>query len=399
MAKPNGIEWVGVSPSGKILNLEETADFTRSRNDTCAILILSDFSKMAFYRQECKTIPMKFTRRFAAFTALVATVAMMTTGCLQPSFDELQPHKLKWSISVLAVAQSEEQKTAVQDLASNLAATQAMAMNVMWLDKNTDAAAALDKVADTPGVDLVLLTANASNLQALASKHPQVRFAVLDQPNVPSLANVRALTTQRTRNLFLAGFLAAEANKESNAPFSVYVDKVRPTTDPDWQAILAGSRFAGRKDVPLQVPKDALLPPTGSAEKSTGNAVKVTPSGRSILLLDELTADVYAKIHERGMKVIATDQSTKTLADPANLVAEPATLLAEALQEESSLLHDGKWTAQQQVELPGKQLFRLTQPEQFLDKSLATRLDLIEDQLSTGTLKPETYMTVKTDAN
>ncbi|KEO84193.1 hypothetical protein [Tumebacillus flagellatus] len=337
---------------------------------------------------------MKFNRRFAAFAAAVAASAVLISGCHQPEFEQLKPTKVKWALSVIAVSPGDAQKTAIQGMVSQLAATQAMATNVTWLEKPADAAAALDKAAASPGVDLILLGNASDNLQAVAQKHPEKRFAVLGDENVPHLSNVRSLTAVHKNVLFLAGFLAAEANKESSAPFSVYVDKTRPSSDPDWQTVLAGVRFAGRKDAPIQVSKDAILPPppsnTGKAASNVTNQ-KATLSGRSLLLLDEMPDDVWAKIRDRGMKCIRTDQSTKGLAYQSNCVAQPATLLQEAVGEESQLLQAGKWAAGQSVELQAKQVFNLTQPELFLDKDLATRLDLIQEQLASGALKPETW--------
>jgi hypothetical protein len=346
---------------------------------------------------------MRYTRRFAAMCAAVAAIAVLTTGCHGPTFDQLQPHQLKWSISVIALAESEEQKTAIQDLASKLAGEQAMAANLTWLGSPDEAAAVLDKVADTAGVDLVLLAADADNLQTVAQKHPNVRFAVLGAGNTASgLSNVRTLAPEHKRKYFLAGFLAAEANKESSAPFSVYVDKTRSAADEDWQMVLAGVRFAGRKDTPIQVSKTALLPPAGNAGNAgiAGSTAgdRATLSGRSLLLLDAMPDEVWAKIRDRGMKLIRTDQSTKGLAYQSNSAAQPSSLLTEAFGEESQLLHDGKWTAGQGVELPAKHIYRLTQPGLFLDKSLATRLELIDDQLTSGALKPETYLTGRVDA-
>lgn len=301
---------------------------------------------------------------------------------------------------MIALAESEEQKTAIQDLASKLASEQAMAANLTWLEAPDEAAAALDKVAGTAGVDLVLLAADADNLQTVAQKHPNVRFAVLGAGNTASgLSNVRTLAPEHKRKYFLAGFLAAEANKESSAPFSVYVDKIRSAADEDWQLVLAGVRFAGRKDTPIQVSKTALLPPAGNAGNAGSTAAdRATLSGRSLLLLDAMPDEVWAKVRDRGMKLIRTDQSTKGLAYQSNSAAQPSSLLTEAFGEESQLLHDGKWTAGQGVELPAKHSYRLTQPGLFLDKSLATRLELIDDQLTSGALKPETYLTGRVDA-
>ncbi|PWK15484.1 hypothetical protein [Tumebacillus permanentifrigoris] len=336
---------------------------------------------------------MKFPRRFAALAAAIAAFVVLTTGCHQPTFDQLQPAKLKWSVSVIAVAESDEQKNSIQELVGKLAGEHAMATNVTWLDKPADAAATLEQVASTPGVDLVLLGADADNLQTVAQKHPNVRFGVLGEGSAAGLANVRALTTDHKRKLFLAGFLGAEANKESSAPFSVYVDKTRSASDDDWQWVLAGVRFAGRKDTPVQVTTSGLLPTTGSTTTE-----RATLSGRALVLLDEMPDEVWAKIRDRGMKLIRTDQSTKGLAVQSNHVAQPSNLLVEAFDEESRLLHDGKWTAGQQVELAAKHIYRLTQPGLFLDKSLATRLELIEDQLTTGALKPETYLAGQVNA-
>ncbi|WP_236588186.1 hypothetical protein [Tumebacillus amylolyticus] len=333
---------------------------------------------------------MTFNRRFAAFVAAVAVSAVLVSGC-QPEYDQLKPNQVKWAMSVIAVADNDEQKAAIQEMTSQLAGTLAMATNVTWLAKPEEAAAALDKAAGTPGVDLVLLNTASDNLQAVAQKHPEKRFAVLGDENVPQLSNVRTMRHDHNRMMFLAGFLAAEANKESSAPFSVYVDKVRPTTDSDWQLVLAGVRFAGRKDAPVQVPKDAILPPTTNTGKTGTSVQKATLTGRSLLLMDEMPDEVWAKIQDRGMKIIRTDQSTKGLAYQSNSVAQPSSLLQEAVKEESQLLQEGKWSAGQAVEVPAKQIYQLTQPGLFLDKSLATRLELINDQLASGALKPGTW--------
>ncbi|MGZ4162627.1 MAG: hypothetical protein ACXVDB_00955, partial [Tumebacillaceae bacterium] len=301
---------------------------------------------------------------------------------------------------VVAQSESNDQKAAVESLVGNFAMQKAITGQVNWVAAG-GGAPALTKIVQQGQTDLVLWSADSGDVQAVAQKNDQVRFAVIGADKAPTLSNVRNLTTDHKRLLFLAGFLAAEANRESSEPFTVLVDTLRTVDDPDWQLILAGSKFAGRHDLPRQVLSADLAPPKEDNQTSANgqSATEYTPpkqpvrlTGRSVLLLDSLPAEATSKIKELGLKVIRTDQSGKPNAVQSNVVAEPASILQDAVQEEGNVLAAGKWSGKQVVSITPKHSFVLLQAGLFTDKDLSGRLDIIDDQLANGSLKPDTYL-------
>jgi hypothetical protein len=330
----------------------------------------------------------------------VALLAVLTTGCHKPTFDSMAPSKLKWSLSVVAQAESNDQKAAIDSLVSNFAMQKAITGQVNWVATGAGAPV-LNKIVQKGQTDLVLWTADSGDVQAVAQKNDQTRFTVIGSDKAPTLSNVRNITIDRKRLMFLAGFLAAEANRESIEPFTVLVDTVRTANDSDWQLILAGSKFAGRNDIPRQVQSSDLAPPTqnskttGDKKDGTWNSVQqrsVRLTGRSVLLLDSLTTESVQKIKAQGLKVIRTDLSSKPNEVQSNVVAQPASILEDAVQEEGNLLAAGKWTGKQVVQVAPKHPYHLLQAGLFTDKDISNRLDIIDDQLAGGSLKPDSYL-------
>lgn len=363
---------------------------------------------------------------------LVALLAVLTTGC-KPTFDTMEPNKLKWSLSVVAQASSADQKTTVETLLNNFALQHAITGQVDWVAAGAGAPA-LKNIVQKGTSDLVVCTADAGSVQTVAAQNDQIRFAVVGDGQKPTLDNVRNITIDRKRLLFLAGFLAAEANRESSEPFTVLVSKPLADNDPDWQMILAGSKLAGRHDIPVQIQTSALSAPstggkgvtgttgtsdttgttatgttttTGSTDTASSttvntgatNAIGNSPvtqplrlSGHSVLLLDNLTSDATAKIKSLGMKVVRTDLSDKPIAVQSNVIAQPAPILSDALQEEADLLAAGKWSGKQLVSLDPKHPYQLLLPGLFANKDIGTQLQIIEEQLANGSLKPETIL-------
>lgn len=331
----------------------------------------------------------------------VALLAVLTTGCHKPTFDTMAPSKLKWSLAVIAQAPSNDQKATIESLVGNFAMQKAITGQVDWVAAGAGAPV-LNKIMQKGQTDLVLWTADSGDVQTVAQKNDQTRFAVIGADKAPTLSNVRNITIDRKRLMFLAGFLAAEANRESSEPFTVLVDTVRPADDPDWQMILAGSKFAGRNDIPRQVQSSDLAPPVQNQNMTTGgkqdNTVQKVPqrpvrfTGRSLLLLDKLTGDAVQKIKAQGLKVIRTDLSSKPIEVQGNVVAQPSSILEDAVQEEGNLLAVGKWSGKQLVQVAPKHPYQLLQAALFTDKDISDRLDIIDAQLADGSLKPESNM-------
>jgi len=320
-------------------------------------------------------------------------VAMLVTGCHKPTFEDLEPSTMKWSLAVVGTLQDEQQKQAVQKLADNVSQGSLQA-EVAWTAP-AEAGHTLEGLASRQGLDLVLVPAGLPNLQEVAAKHDMLRFAVLGDPAEPALPNVRHLTLDKKRLYFLAGFLAGEANRQTSEPFTVLVDQIYRNTDEEWQWILAGSRLAGRKDIPVQVQAAAFLPPDDSENGNGTRSVFPRPqtvnlSGKAMVLTTPVPDAAWTRIRQEGVGVIRTGESFSALPEGTRVLAEPLYSLTDALREEAAELTGGKWAGRQKVTLPSKRVYQLPNPNLFPDKGgIATRLELFEEQLAAGSLQPE----------
>lgn len=331
------------------------------------------------------------TKRWIGVCAVVALIA---TGCHKPTFDQLQSSTVKWSVAVVAQAESQAQQAEVQKLSEDAAKVHAMTSQVAWVAPE-DVSKTAARYADN-GTDLVLLT-NGADLGDLPKKNVRTRFAVLGDASQPNSINVRHLVPDQKQFYFLAGYLAAEANKDSAEPFSVLVAKSLPADDQRWKMIVAGAHYAGRKDVPAQViasELDATEKPATDSTKRAAAPVVNPPvvKGRSLILLTDLSDQAWAKIRTKNIHLIRTDSRTSPLAQQANVLAQPKSLLAEALKEETELLQSGKWQGQQVATLSAKHLYAVVNPQRLRDQGLASRLELIEDSLTVGSIKPDDYV-------
>jgi basic membrane lipoprotein Med (substrate-binding protein (PBP1-ABC) superfamily) len=340
----------------------------------------------------------KRTSRSLALCATLA-LALLSAGCHQPTFEQMQPTKNKWSLAVLAPADNDEQKAQLQSNIDKLARERAISARIFWV-KPDQAAAALAELTKKK-VDLVLLDLNVPNLGDLAKANPQTRFAVLDEGAQLS-TNVRQLQLDPQQLLFLSGFLAAEANKQSSEPFTVLVDKARTASDEDWKMVLAGVHYAGRKDVPIQIVASELSA-SDATNGSNANAARQTVtrqlpklSGRSILLLgtnaDGISDAAWARIKAKGMVMVRSDQTDRPFPQAANVVAKPSSGLEAALGEEADLLAAGKWQGDQTANVKQKRQFDLLQPDLFADKNLQIRLEQLEELLASNRLDPQRFV-------
>jgi nucleotide-binding universal stress UspA family protein len=341
-------------------------------------------------------------------------VAILTTGCHKPTFDHLEPRQIKWSLLVLAEEGDDAQNRALQAAVEKTARDQGVTAQVRFV-KPEEADAALEQSAQIQGLDLIVLGTRADNLASVASQHPELRFAVAGELADPGV-NVRQVVLDRKRLLFLAGFLAAEANKQSSEPITVLVDRERPANDPDWQMILAGVRYAGRKDTPVQIKaslfaeREASVQPNAT-ERNVGensqrrmNTRPAQPpklSGRGLIFLDgtERTApeQAFAAMRAKGMLLIRTDQDPRPIALQDRVAAVPTDVLETALKEEAATLASGKWAGEQSVAVKQIHHYDLRLPELFADRALSTRLEQVEELLAAGSIQPESYLDADRD--
>lgn len=320
--------------------------------------------------------------RTKPYILLCALLAAFTVGCHKPEFDELQAGQPKWSVAVVAHAESEAQQKQVKKTADELTREQAMTTRISWTPAEK-ASTELDQMTKLQGLDLLIFEHQVPEIETIARKNPQMRFVLLGEQPAPSLMNVRRIAHDRRQVLFLAGFLAGEANRGSKYPFSVLVDRPRTMEDEEWQLVVAGSRLAGQKLAPLQVVQSEL--PESAQARSPF-------SGNVLLLLDAVPETVWPKLSRYAIPLVRTDESILNVPLQDRVLAQPASLLHEALAEEAEALATGKWQGKETIALKGKHTYRLTQPGLFPDPELAARLELYEAQYAAGVIKPENYL-------
>lgn len=323
-----------------------------------------------------------------------AALALIATGCHKPTYDQLRPSTVKWSLAVVAQAESQTQQTEVQKLVDDAAKVHAMTSQVAWV-ASQDVLKTATHYAEQR-TDLVMLS-DGTDLGGLPQKNLRTRFVVVGDASQPNSVNVRHLVPDQKQLYFLAGYLAAEANKESAEPFSVLVANPVPADDPRWKMIVAGSHYSGRKDMPVQLLASdfsATQPVANDATRTKAPAVVKTPvvSGQSLVLLTDLSDQAWAKIRTKNVDLIRTDERTVPLAQQANVLAQPKSLLTEALKEETDLLQSGKWQGQQVATLSAKYLYAVVNPQRVHDQGLASRLEVIEDSLAVGSIMPDDYV-------
>ncbi|ARU62533.1 hypothetical protein CBW65_17370 [Tumebacillus avium] len=290
-------------------------------------------------------------------------------------------------MSVVSTAQSEAEQQSVAKLAQEVAGKQGLSADVLYPAQDGDVA----KLASQKGLDLVLASADTPQIAELAKAHPELRFSLLGDTSDPELSNVRHLVHDRARVLFIAGYLAAEANRTSNQPFTVVVKELRAADDPDWQMIMAGMHYAGRKDVPVQVPVSALDGTDAAAGQTAAGQGARPLKGLSAVLLDPLSEKAWAGLGAGGQWLIRTDEKTAALPLQDRVIAQPASLYETALEQEAELLVSGKWTGQQKVIVEGTRSYRINNASAFADAGMDVRLELIEEQLKSGAIKPDQY--------
>lgn len=296
-------------------------------------------------------------------------------------------------MSVVSGAASEAEQQAVAQLAAEVAGQQGLSAEVLYTGQGGD----VTQLAAQTGLDLVLADADTPQVRELAKAHPELRFSLLGDASDPTLSNVRHLVHERARLLFLAGFLAAEANRTSSQPFTVVVQKLRTTDDPDWKMLMAGMHYAGRKDVPVQVTvaqldgTDAAAGGNGGQTATNQNPLKL--QGLSAVLLDPVSAAAWEKLGAGGQWLVRTDERSAAVPLQDRVIAQPASLYETALEQEAELLVSGKWTGQQKVVVEAKQTYRIANPSAFADAEIGVRLELIEQQVKSGAIKPDEYVT------
>ncbi|ASS75574.1 hypothetical protein CIG75_11630 [Tumebacillus algifaecis] len=322
--------------------------------------------------------------------------AVFVSGCYKPTFENMEPSSIKWSMSFVSTAENEEEKHSVEQLVSEVASENGLSSAVVY---STDANA-LSQVTEYPGLDLVVAAADTPQIGELAAKHPELRFSLLGDTAEPKLSNVRHLIHDRKKLLFLAGFLAAEANRTSNAPFTVLVKEPRSADDADWQMILAGHHYAGRNDVPQQVTISALEgTTTGQGEVGQQNPGTSKLSGLSMVLLDPPSDRAWERLKASNQVLIRTDERATAVPLQDRVIAQPASLYEAALRQEAKLLVSGSWTGQQNVTLTGKRTFQVLTPAAFANGQIDVRLELIEEQIGAGSLNPEQYIAAVRQGN
>lgn len=305
----------------------------------------------------------------------------------------MEPSSIKWSMSVVSGAESEAEQQAADVLAQEVAGKHGLSAEVLYTAKGGN----VSQLASLKGLDLVLAAADTPKIQELAKAHPELRFSLLGDTSDPTLSNVRHLVHQRARILFLAGFLAAEANRTSSQPFTVVVKELRTPDDPDWKMIMAGLHYAGRKDVPVQVPVSQLDGTAGAGtDASAGQtaANRNTPKLQGLLavLLDPVSEAAWEQLRAGGQWLVRTDERAAAVPLQDRVIAQPASLYEAALEQEAALLVSGKWTGQQKAVVEGKQTYRIANPSAFADAQIGVRLELIEQQVKSGAIKPDEYV-------
>lgn len=316
---------------------------------------------------------MSKTTRHLIITTILCS--LFVTGCHKPTFDHLEPTTEKWSLTVLAQTGNDQEKAAVESLTAQLAQDKKnTAFQVKWV-KPEEASNLFQQTADQSMADLVVLAADSQGANEIALKHPDKRFTFLGGQGVMAGENVRHVTHDPNKKWFLAGLIAAEANKTSREPFSVLVDKPLLPTDEAWKMIVAGARYAGRTDMPVQVH-------SGQTELS----------GKAMILLTELGEETGKRAKQERVALIRTDERYADIPLQANVIAEPATLLSGALADEVQAVTTGKWQGEQ-INLSVKRTYDLHQSAVLSDRGLvedlAGRLEFIEAGLTTGSIKPE----------
>ncbi|HEU4963186.1 MAG TPA: hypothetical protein VFV52_04905 [Bacilli bacterium] len=315
------------------------------------------------------------------YILLCALLTAFSIGCHKPEYDEMQPSKPKWALGVVAHAESLEQQKLLQTLTDELTREQAMTTRISWTPAEK-ASQELETMTKSKGLDLLVFEHQVPQIAELARKNQQMRFTLLGNQPAPDSLNVRRITHDRDQLLFFAGFLAGEANRDSKTPFSVLVDHPHPADDKDWQLLVAGARLAGQSLPPLQVVQSDLLQKTTYASPF---------SGKALVLLDPVGEAVWPKIGQFSISLVRTDENVGSIPLQGRVLAQPGSLLVEAVKEEADLLTDGKWQGKTTVALTSKHTYRLLLPGLFPDKNLPTRLELFEDQYVSGLLKPSSY--------
>lgn len=325
-------------------------------------------------------------QRILQLVAAGCLTAVFVSGCHKPTFEHMEPSTIKWSMSVVSTAQSEEEQQSVAKLTQEVTGKQGLSAEVLFPAQDGDMA----KLAAQKGLDLVLASADTPQIAEQVKEHPELRFSLLGDTSDPKQSNVRHLVHDRARLLFIAGYLAAEANRTSNQPFTVVVKELRAADDPDWQMIMAGMHYAGRKDVPVQVQVSAL-DGTNSANDQTAAQGAQALKGLSAVLLDPVTEKAWEGLGAGGQWLIRTDEKTSAVPLQDRVIAQPASLYETALEQEAELLVSGKWTGQQKVVVEGKRSYRINNASAFADAGVDVRLELIEEQLKSGGIKPDEY--------
>lgn len=341
--------------------------------------------------------------------------ALLTAGCHKPTYEDLEPAGLKWSMAVVgATTTGERERQAVQALVDKLT-TGPLHAQVTWVDP-AELAHTVETIANQGGIDLVVTTADV-DVANVAAAQDGVRFSVIGEASEPTVDNVRHYRLDRRHVYLLAGFLAAEANKDQREPFTVIVDRPLTAEDEAWKMILAGSRMAGRQDQPVLVLADSFRSetnpttrtPAGTIQPATNQTgqtgqvrtltanqplVQAALSGRSaVLLVDALPEQAWPKLRAKNMGVVRTSEEPSTWPAGARVLAEPVVSLSAAVQGEAEQLMQGRWKGKQTVTLAPKRLFQLLQPELFPDKQgVVARYELYEAEVLSGALKPEEYL-------
>lgn len=330
------------------------------------------------------------------FLLLGSLLAVFVSGCHKPSFEDMEPSSMKWSLSVVSSATSEAEKQEAERLVAEVASQRGLSAEVVYPAEDLD----LTALAERTGLDLMLFESKVPSFDELAQKHPELRFSVLGDSSEPKLSNVRHLVHDRKKMLFLAGYLAAEANRAAKEPFTVLVNELRKADDEDWKMLVAGMHYAGRKDVPLQLQMAALTQkePEGETAGRVGQngSEQGQPalSGLAIVLLDLPSDKAWEKLKQKNQVIIRTDESRANVPLQERVGAQPASLYEAALRQEAELLASGKWSGQQKVALTGKQTYKVTAPALFPDQQIGVLLELIEERIRTGSIKPDDYVSV-----
>jgi hypothetical protein len=319
--------------------------------------------------------------------------ALLLSACHKPTFADLEPGTLKWSLSVVAVQGQEEQQQKVAELIEELSKGKALSAEVRWVAQD-QMANTVDQIMQDGHTDLLVMPGSPELAEKVqqATKNERLRVAVVGGTEPALVNNLRHVTHDRGSLLFLAGFLAAEANKDLREPFSVLVEKPLSPADEEWKMIVAGARYGGRTDLPVQVVVGAGGATGKGGATGTNVGKPFVLSGKAAVVMARLPEDVGAKVTARKMALIRTDLSPLPAAQQEYVLAQPVSLLEEALREEIELLLAGRWQGGVTVPLKSKKLFEIVKPSLIRDQGLSTRLELIEEQLNAGRIKPQTYL-------